>query len=62
MTYDEAKFREFNRMLDDVKDRDIEIIAVAWPEILGDTYEEIVENLARVADAGKKVAIAGRKP
>ena len=60
--YDEEKFQSFNDMLDDAKMNRLDAVMVAWPEVLGDDYEEIIENLARLADKGLNVAIAGRKP
>jgi hypothetical protein len=38
-----------------------EIIVVHHPQVLGDTYEEIVESLNRLADAEKKLVIVPRK-
>lgn len=56
MPYDEAKFKEFNAMLKS----DIEVIVVHHPEVLGDHYFELVENLNRIADSGKQLSILPR--
>ena len=36
-------------------------IVVASPGALGDTYEELIESLSRLADAGLGLHIAGRE-
>jgi hypothetical protein len=56
MTYDENKFREFNRMLT----FNTEAVIIDRPEVLGDDYLELVENLNRLADSGKYLVIAPR--
>jgi hypothetical protein len=38
-----------------------EIVIVHHPQVLGDTYEEMVECLNRLADAEKKLVIVPRK-
>lgn len=53
MTYDEEKFKEFNRMLK----CDAEVVFIHHPQVLGDTYEELCENLNRLARAGKNLTI-----
>jgi hypothetical protein len=54
----EEKFQEFIQMLSlSVEDT----IFVHHPGVLGDTYEELVESLNRIADAGKKLEILPRK-
>lgn len=50
MTYEE-KFPEFIKMLADAKASRVEVVLVHHPEVLGDTHEEIVESLDRLADA-----------
>ena len=37
-----------------------EVIIVHHPEVLGDCYDEIVESLNRLADAGKKLVVMPR--
>lgn len=55
-SYDESKFQEFNKMLKS----DADIVVVAYPEVLGDNYEELVENLKRLGDSGKPLHIVPR--
>lgn len=54
----ERKFADFIKMLAETID---ETIVVHHPETLGDNYEELVESLNRMADAGKKLIIVPRK-
>lgn len=54
MPYDEKKFKEFNRLLTEAN---AEAVIVHHPEVLGDNYEELVENLNRLASSGKQLAI-----
>jgi len=59
MIYEE-KFPQFIKMCNDVKENKIDVIAVATPDVLGDTYEEIIESLSRVAESGGTLIIAKR--
>ncbi len=61
MAYDEGKFVEFNHMIDDACMNRIDMVMVAWPEVLGDTYEELIENLSRIAEKGLELKIVRRK-
>lgn len=58
MSYNEAKFQEFNKLLKS----DADIVVVDHPEVLGDNYEELVENLKRLGDSGKSLHIVPSKP
>jgi len=60
LPYDE-KFSGLLRLWEDAKKGEFEIIVVAKPEILGDNYEELVENLRRCAHVGLMVGIAEKK-
>ena len=51
MTYEE-KFHTFIRMCNDAKAQGAEAVLIYQPEILGDTYAEMVESLNRLSDAG----------
>jgi len=53
MSYDERKFEKFNALLK----TDADIVVVAYPEVLGDNYEELVENLKRLGASGKTLHI-----
>jgi hypothetical protein len=54
----EEKFQDFIQMCNQSPE---EIIVVHHPGVLGDTYDELVESLNRLADAGKKLEIVPRK-
>jgi hypothetical protein len=59
MSY-EKEFAGLLRLCDDAKHGKIDVVVIHHPEVLGDTYEEIVESLNRIADAGLKIAIPPR--
>ena len=41
---------------------DVEVVAVASPEILGDHFTELVVNLGKIAESGKRLQIMGPSP
>lgn len=53
----EQKFADFIHMLAETKD---EVVLIHHPEVLGDSYEEIVESLNRLADAKKQLVTLPR--
>ena len=53
----ESKFAEFLHLLRETKE---EVVNVHHPEVLGDNYEELVESLNRLADAGTKLVAVPR--
>jgi hypothetical protein len=53
----EQKFRGFI----EICAKPEEIVVIHHPQVLGDTYDEIVESLNRLADAEKKLVIVPRK-
>jgi len=53
----EVKYREFLRMCEAAKANEINCIWVDHPEVLGDNYAEITENLRRVAETGALLKI-----
>jgi hypothetical protein len=53
----ERKFADFLFLLRATKE---EVIVVHHPQALGDTYEQLVESLNRLGDAGKRLAIIPR--
>ena len=59
MTHDE-KFAGFNKMITEAKAGKVEVLMVHHPEVLGDNYVELVENLNRVSDAGLQLVILPR--
>jgi len=60
-TYEE-KFAGLLRLIADAKTSGINIVLIAYAQVLGDNYEELVESLGRIADAKLELAIAGRLP
>jgi len=54
----EDRFAEFIQMCKKAKGEGAGVVMVARPEVLGDNYEEIVESLSRLAEAGLKLCIA----
>ena len=59
-SHDKAKFEGFDKMIEDCKNGKIDIVVIAYPWVLGDDYEEIIESLSCIADAGVQLAIASR--
>ena len=56
----ESKFAEFLRMCRDAKQQGLEAVVVRSPEVLGDDYEELVESLNRLSDAGLALMLVPR--
>ena len=53
-----TKFADFIRLCEQ---SDTALVIIHNPQALGDTYEEMVESLNRLADAGKHLVIVPRK-
>jgi hypothetical protein len=56
----ETKFADFMKMCDDAAKERVSVVIVPTPAVLGDTYEEIIESLSRLADANLSLRIVGR--
>ena len=56
----ETKFAELVRSIGQAKADKIPNLVVAQPWVLGDTYDEVIESLSRIAEAGLVLHIAGR--
>jgi len=56
------KFADFFRLCEQGEQGEFQIVVAAFPEILGDNYEELVSNLWRCAKAGLLVAVANKEP
>ena len=41
---------------------DADVLVVSFPEVLGDTYTELVINLGRIAESGKSLGITKDSP
>ena len=57
----EQKFAGCIEACAEANSAETDVLLIAHPEALGDTYEEIVESLNRLADAGLNLAIVPRK-
>ena len=53
----EEKFREFIKLIAEARRQGTPTVIVQRPEVLGDTYEEIIESLNRLAAAGLTLTI-----
>jgi hypothetical protein len=56
----EKKFADFIKMCEKAKADGIQQVVVAAPWVIGDNYDEIIESLARLADAKLALLVAGR--
>ena len=57
----EKKFADFIKLVADCKARGTKEIVIGYPWVLGDTYDELIESLARLADAGLSLHVGARK-
>ena len=55
------KFDGFFRLCEHAKNGEFQIIVAAFPEVLGDDYEELVSNLWRCAKEGLLVAFTKKE-
>ena len=56
--YDPGKWRQ----LDSSLEGDFDVLVVAYPEVLGDSYDELMINLSKIVNSGKELAIAKPSP
>jgi hypothetical protein len=56
----ESKYAEFIRLCAIAKAENIGHVIVAEPWVLGDTYDEIIESLTRLAEAGLALHVGGQ--
>ena len=47
---------------DEALQAEADVIAVAFPEVLGDHYSELIINLGKVANSGKALIISNPSP
>ena len=52
------KFSTFMQLCEDGNRGGFEAVLVAFPEVLGDTYDELIANLCRASEAGLNIVIA----
>jgi hypothetical protein len=57
----EKKFADFIRLCAEAKANGTVQIIIGYPWALGDTYEELIESLSRLADADLTLHIGARK-
>lgn len=58
----EQKFADFIRMCTELKSQSVQTVLVQHPQILGDNYDELIESLSQLADAGLALQITSRAP
>jgi hypothetical protein len=56
----ENKFASFIAMYEKAIQDNISTVIISHPQVLGDNYEEIIESLARLAEAGLSLQITSR--
>ena len=56
----ESKFAGLIKMCERSKHSGIRNVVIAWPWVIGDTYEEVIESLSRLAETGIVLHISGR--
>lgn len=58
LSVEKDKFKQLNRLISGARQSgDVDAVVVASPEVLGDTYEELVANLNKLAGAELAVVI-----
>jgi len=57
----EKRFADFIGLCSEAKAKGTEQVVIGYPWVLGDTYDELIESLSRLADAGLVLHIAARK-
>lgn len=58
MTLQMDKFKQLDRLVSKAKTKgDVDAVVVASPQVLGDTYDELVANLNKLADAELAVVV-----
>lgn len=56
----ESKYADFIRLCAEAKAEQIDHVIIAKPWVLGDTYDEVIESLSRLAESGLSLHIGGR--
>jgi hypothetical protein len=59
--YDQ-KFAGFHKLCEEATTGAFDMVIVAFPEVLGDNYTELLSNLSRAAAVGLLIAIADVSP
>jgi 16S rRNA G1207 methylase RsmC len=58
----EQKFATLFRLCEDAASGEFDAVIIAYPETLGDNYEEMMRSLSLLAEAGLLVVVAGASP
>ena len=48
--------------LEKALESDVQVVAVAFPEVLGDHFTELIVNLGKIAESGKRLQIVAPSP
>jgi hypothetical protein len=56
----EQKFAGLIKLCEKAKAEGVENVIVTWPWVIGDNYDEIIESLSRISDAGLILHIVER--
>lgn len=56
------KWESFDQFLTKCKKENVEALSIAFPEVLGDDYIELLVNLSKIAEANLSLLIAGKSP
>ncbi len=56
----ERKFAGLLQLCEEARSGNLDVIVIHHPEVLGDTYDELIESLNRIADCGLRLAIPPR--
>ena len=56
----ELKFKGWIECVAEAKAKNAQFILIAYPWVIGDTYEEIIESLSRLAGSGVGLQIVQR--
>jgi hypothetical protein len=56
----ESKYAEFIQLCAKARSDNVGHVVIAAPWVLGDTYDEIIESLSRLAEAGLALHVASR--
>ena len=56
----ESKYADFIRLCAKARADNVGHVVIAKPWVLGDTYDEIIESLSRLAEAGLALHVGSR--
>lgn len=56
------KFGGLIKLCEQAKAEGVRNLIIAWPWVIGDTYEEMIQSLSRLADAGIVLHIVAGEP